>query len=222
MRTKINKQPITIKGGAKNVPKEAVNVYSRVPVEFQTKEQYVKELIKNQEKVRGIDFTDKQEKEFKKTELEKMKNVVARYTTKNNPYMPTKTVFFTDDKISPEKLKEMARHENNHYAWEPFDSDKGSKNMTLGPKRYGPRHEHRTVGMRLGPKRYGMRIKPVDPNVIKIGPKRMNLNSDFVSRNMKFKSYKCTQCGNTADWPYDPSEKQKKCLYCSNNLWDKV
>ena len=35
--------------------------------------------------------------------------------------MKPQTVFFTDDKISPEQLKRMAQHEHQHAAWEPFD-----------------------------------------------------------------------------------------------------
>ena len=54
--------------------------------------------------------------------------------------------------------------------------------------------------------------------------------SDVFSRNMKnpftegktFKKYECTSCQAKADWPYDPSEKQIKCVNCGNDLWDEI
>ena len=119
--------PITIRGKKENVPKH-LEIFSTCPVIFETKRQYVNELIKNQEKVRNTNFTPREEAEFRKNELKKMEPVIARYTTKSNPFMPPQTVFFTDKKITPEMMKEEARHEFNHQAWEPFDSS-GSKNM---------------------------------------------------------------------------------------------
>ena len=201
---------IIIKGNKENIPKD-VDVSKMIlppgPIVFETRKQYVDELIHNQEKVRGIDFSKKQEKVFEKAELKKMAPVIARYTTKSNPYMKPETVFFTDEKISKDMLPQMARHEFQHFAWEPFDSEKGDKNMKMGqtiPIRAHPKFmfntdfssknmtlgPRRTIGMALGPKRYGMQIKPVDPNVIKIGPDKMrmslkkNINSDFLSKNM--------------------------------------
>ena len=122
------KPQIIIKGGRKNVPKNP-HIFSTSPVIFETKKQYVNELIHNQEKVRGIDFPKSQEDKFRKEELKKMQPVCARYTTKSNPYMPPRMVIFTDNKISPDRLQEMVVHEQRHMAWEPFESDESSKNL---------------------------------------------------------------------------------------------
>jgi len=59
---------------------------------------------------------------------------------------------------------------------------------------------------------------------------KKSLMSDVFSRNMKnpftegktFKKYECTSCQAKADWPYDPSEKQIKCVNCGNDLWDEI
>jgi hypothetical protein len=122
-------ESISIKGNKKNFPKKDYNMFSVTPVVFETNKQYVNQYLHNQEKARGVNFTPKQEQTFKRNELHKMKNVVARYTTNSNPYMPQQTVFFTDRKISPDRLNVMADHEFNHFVNEPFEP-KGSKNMS--------------------------------------------------------------------------------------------
>ena len=114
-------EQLKIKGNRKNVPRRANNMFCMTPIVFETKKQYVNQYLHNQEKARGHRFTPKQEQTFKKNELHKMKNVVARYTTNSNPYMPKETVFFTDRKISPDRLNIMADHEFNHFINEPFE-----------------------------------------------------------------------------------------------------
>jgi hypothetical protein len=141
------KPPIIIKGNKKNVP-DNIQVISTCPVIFETKKQYVNELIKNQERIRGVNFSKREEDKFRISELQKMQPVVARYTTKSNPYMPPETVFFTDQKISKDMMREMARHEFNHQAWEPFDRP-GSKNMKSRIIKYCNKCQQRTPWKRI-------------------------------------------------------------------------
>jgi hypothetical protein len=119
------KNKVVIKSTKNNPPVKMANELLLPPgnVVFETKKQYVNEYIKNQEKSRGINFPKKQEDEYRKQELKQMDGVVARYTTKSNPYMPPRTVFFTDYKITKSRLREMAEHEFRHYCTEPFEED---------------------------------------------------------------------------------------------------
>jgi hypothetical protein len=110
----------------KNLPKMSwiKNTYSqipddpKIPLVFQTKKQYVKSYLKNQEKKRGIDFTKPEEVEYMKNELARMTGVVSRYTTKKNPYAPPMTVIFTDSPMNKNQFQNYAKHEVAHEIYE--------------------------------------------------------------------------------------------------------
>lgn len=124
MKTKDNKN-IILKS-KKNIPSLKVinNVYTKinddvkVPIVFQTKKQYLKEYIKNQEKANNIDYPRSQEQAYVNTELRNMRGITSRYTTKSNPYMKPRVVFFTDNKISNDQFKRNAYHEYGHEIFE--------------------------------------------------------------------------------------------------------
>jgi len=112
----------------RNIPKKKTvqNIFSqlpdspKIPIVFQTKKQYLNEYIDNQEKKHGIDFPKHQEKAYIQKELKNMANITSRYTTKKNPYMKPRTVFFTDKDIkwSPNMFKQNAQHEVGHEIFE--------------------------------------------------------------------------------------------------------
>lgn len=144
----IDGKKVLIKGNPKNVPSMSIikNVYSkipdnkRIPIVFETKTQYLNEYIKNQEKVRGKPFPKSEVSKYKRTELSNMSNIVSRYTTKKNPYIDLRTVFFTDNKITPKQFTKSAFHEYGHEAWESKPSlrkDWSSVNKGNAPTSYG-------------------------------------------------------------------------------------
>ncbi|MFA6089761.1 MAG: hypothetical protein WC755_07930 [Candidatus Woesearchaeota archaeon] len=110
----------------KNLPPIGLlkNVYGgikdnrKIPVVFETKKQYLQDYIKNQEKIKKYDFPKKQEQQYIKTELKDMKNIVSRYTTKNNKYIEPRIVFFTDNKVGKQGYKQNIYHEFGHEMWE--------------------------------------------------------------------------------------------------------
>jgi len=132
----------------RNVPNKKViwNVYKKIPdnknipIVFQTKKQYLKEYIKNQELKHNIDFPKKQEDKYIKNELKDMKNISARYTTKNNKYIEPRTVFFTGSKWPPKTFKNTAQHEVGHEIYERnfnIRNDWNSVNKCNSPTYYG-------------------------------------------------------------------------------------
>lgn len=126
MDTKVIDGKKVIIKSKKNVPPLAIvkSVYSKIPddkkipVVFQTKTQYLNEYIKNQEKARGKPFPKEEKRRYLATELANMSNIVSRYTTRHNPYIDVRTVFFTDRKMSPTQFNRSALHEYAHEAWE--------------------------------------------------------------------------------------------------------
>ena len=114
------------------------NVYSKIPddtsipIVFQTKKQYLKEYIKNQEKKKNIDYPKKQEQQYIKNELKEYKPIIARYTTKKNPYIDNRVVFFTDNKVTPKQFKHSAWHEYGHELYEK----KGYKGSRIEEERF--------------------------------------------------------------------------------------
>ena len=89
-----------------------------IPVVFETKQQYIKQYAKNQEKKNKVDFTPQQEKAYLNQELTHMQPVVSRYTTKHNPYMEPKIVVFTDKPITKPQLQQALIHETGHVLYE--------------------------------------------------------------------------------------------------------
>ena len=149
MRTKIiDGKKVIYKSSSRNTPPISIikKVYAkipdnkRIPIVFETKEQYLNEYIKNQEKAKHTRFTPEQIRQYKHTELKGMKNVVSRYTTKNNPYIDLRTVFFTDKKIPKQQFAESAYHEYGHEIWEKnpkIRRDWQSVHRTTAPTSYG-------------------------------------------------------------------------------------
>jgi len=86
----------------------------RVPLAFMTREQYLKKYIHNQEKKNKIDFSPKQERQYINSEMKEYKNIAARYTTKDNPYMPKKIVVFNDKPMNDKEFKFTLAHEVGH------------------------------------------------------------------------------------------------------------
>lgn len=91
---------------------------TRIPIVFETKKQYLTEYINNQEKKKGIKFSPQEKKQYIKNELKEYKPILARYTTKHNPYMPPRVVYFTDNKFTPKEFKATAWHEYGHEEYE--------------------------------------------------------------------------------------------------------
>lgn len=96
-----------------------------IPVMFMTREQYLKQYIKNQELIKNIDFPEKQEQAYIDQEMLKYKNYLSRYTTKKNKFFPPAVVFFNDKKIPPKQFRKLAFHEYGHEIAE-------KKNLNLG------------------------------------------------------------------------------------------
>jgi len=138
---------VIIKSHKNTLPKKVVwNTYKNlpddknIPVVFQTKKQYLKEYIKNQEAIHGYDFPKKQEQEYIKNELQDMSGISGRYTTRHNKYMEPRTVFFTDVKWDPKSFKQTAAHEVGHEIYErnkKIKHDWNSVNKHSSPTHYG-------------------------------------------------------------------------------------
>ena len=144
----ISGKKVVIKGNLHNIPSMNIikNVYSKIPddkkipIVFETKTQYLNEYIKNQEKAKGKPFPKTEVSRYKRTELSNMSNIVSRYTTKKNPFIDVRTVFFTDKKITPEQFAKSAFHEYGHEAWESkpkLRQDWKSLNKGGAPTSYG-------------------------------------------------------------------------------------
>jgi hypothetical protein len=108
------------------------NVYSKIPdnknipIVFKTRKQYLDSYIKNQEKTYGKNFSKKEKQQYYNSELKNLKNVTARYTTKDNPYMDPKIVYFNDTKISNKDFEKNAYHE---FAHELIETKPAIKNL---------------------------------------------------------------------------------------------
>lgn len=148
MITEIDGKKVIIKGNKRNVPplKIIKNIYSKIPddkkipIVFETKAQYLGEYIKNQENIRGKPFPKSDVEKYKSTELGRMNNIVSRYTTRHNPYIDVRTVFFTDNKITPVQFAKSAFHEYGHEAWEKIPKlrkDWKSVSQSTAPTPYG-------------------------------------------------------------------------------------
>ena len=119
----------------KNIPDD-----KNIPIVFETKEQYLKEYIKNQEIKHNHDFPKQQENEYIKKELVDMKDISARYTTKKNKYIEPRTVFFTDLNWTPKSFSDTAKHETGHEIYERnknIKQDWKSVNKNNSPTLYG-------------------------------------------------------------------------------------
>lgn len=144
----IDGKKVIIKGNPKNIPPINIirKIYNKIPddkkipIVFETKTQYLNEYIKNQEKARGRPFPKKDIEQYKSTELKHMANIVSRYTTKHNPYIDVRTVFFTDKKVTPTQFTKSAFHEYGHEAWETkpgIRKDWKALNKNTAPTPYG-------------------------------------------------------------------------------------
>lgn len=144
----IDGKKVIVKGKAQNVPplKVVKDVYAkipdnkRIPLVFETKEQYLDEYIKNQEKKKNIRFKPTQIQSYKAKELSNMQNIISRYTTDHNPFIDRRTVFFTDRKIPVQQFKDSAVHEYGHELWEKnpkIRKDWKSVSNSTSPTPYG-------------------------------------------------------------------------------------
>lgn len=112
----------------------------RIPIVFETKNQYLNEYIKNQEQKKKIQFTPREKKVYKQHELKDMSNIISRYTTNHNPYIDRRVVFFTDKPISKRQFAMSALHEYGHEVWEKNPKvrrDWHAVNRTTAPTAYG-------------------------------------------------------------------------------------
>lgn len=180
----IDGKKVIVKANSKNIPpiKVIKDIYAkipdnkRIPIVFETREQYLDEYIKNQEKAKKIRFTEAQKQQYKHTELQNMKNIVSRYTTNHNPYIDRRVVFFNDHKIPLKQFKDSALHEYGHELWE--------KNPKL-------RRDWKSVSRTTSPTSYGATSKQEDFAesfmLAKTGrlqdPKREHILSDAVAQN---------------------------------------
>lgn len=103
----------------------------KVPIVFETKKQYLKEYIKNQEQKHNIDFPSWQEQQYINKEMVEMKPIVSRFTTYHNKYIEPRVVFFTDYKQTPQTFKQNALHEYGH---EKFEKEKLHNKWNFSPK----------------------------------------------------------------------------------------
>ena len=140
-----NNKPIpnikTLRNTYRKIPDD-----KKVPVVFQTRNQYNVEYMRNQEKIKGIKFTEQEKREYLKSENKNLQGVQSRFTTYHNPYMEPKVVFFNDKKIDPDEFKRNAMHEYGHELWEknPKIRDSWSKNRVnpeSSPSAYGTTDE---------------------------------------------------------------------------------
>lgn len=112
----------------------------KIPVVVETKEQYLKEYITNQEKKKGIKFTPEQKKEYIETELQDMAPIVSRYTTKHNRFMEPRVVIFSDIRLKDGQLVDTLWHEFGHEVWErnpKIKRDWKAVNKDTSPTEYG-------------------------------------------------------------------------------------
>ncbi len=108
------------------IPKKSVieKVYDKIPddtnipLQFMTREQYVKKYVKNQELANGQGFDKQIKQEFFDYKKDKYANIVGRYTTKNNSFYEPAVIIFNDPEnqsnIKGKKFKELAWHEYGH------------------------------------------------------------------------------------------------------------
>ena len=141
------RKKLIVKNSSKNIPSISTirEVYSKIPsdkktpIVFESKEQYLTEYVKNQEKEKGK-FPKRQVQQYKARELKDMGNIVSRYTTNHNPYIDKRTVFFTDRKWTPNEFRKSAEHEYGHELWEKnkaIRSDWKSVSKSTSPTAYG-------------------------------------------------------------------------------------
>jgi len=144
----IDGKKVIVKGNSQNIPsfKTIKDVYShihdnkRIPIVFETKEQYLDEYIKNQEKSKKTSFKPAQIAAYKHSELNNMSNIVSRYTTNHNPFIDRRIVFFNDHKIPLQQFKDSAVHEYGHELWEKnpkIRKDWKSVSNSTSPTPYG-------------------------------------------------------------------------------------
>jgi len=112
-----NKKPHPPMGFIDRVYKK-INDDRNVPIVFQTRKQYLQEYIKNQEKLKNIDYPKKQETRYINQELPKLKNVSSRFTTYHNPYIEPRVVFFNGSPINKKQFKNNVYHEYGHELYE--------------------------------------------------------------------------------------------------------
>jgi len=177
-------------------PQQIYKVYKKIPdninipIVFQTKRQYLREYINNQEKKHNIDFTKKQEQSYIKRELKDIAPIVSRYTTKKNKYIEPKTVFFTDTKWTPKQFKASAIHEVGHEIWESnknIRKDWKSVNQLNSPTAYGRTSKEEDFAesymlYKMGKLRQEQRLKILRDNI-------SNNSQIYLSENMKESEY---------------------------------
>lgn len=180
----IDGKSVIVKANSKNIPplKVIKDTYAkipdnkRIPIVFETKEQYLDEYIKNQEKAKRTKFPESQKNQYKHQELQNMHNIVSRYTTDHNPYIDRRIVFFNDHKIPTKQFHDSALHEYGHELWE--------KNPKI-------RKDWKSVARSSSPTSYGATSKQEDfaesYMLAKTGrlqdPKRESILSDAVAQN---------------------------------------
>jgi hypothetical protein len=85
----------------------------KVPVVLETRENYLKEYTQNQEKLKGIKFSQEEKDRYMKEELQKLQPVTARFTTYHNKWIPARVVLFPG-KTNKKEVEANVLHEFGH------------------------------------------------------------------------------------------------------------
>ena len=93
---------IIVKANGSMFPSKTLvqNIYNKlpsdkkVPIVFETRQQYNKEYMRNQEKQRKTKFSKDEESRYLRDETNKLQPVVSRFTTYHNKYMEPRVVVF--------------------------------------------------------------------------------------------------------------------------------
>lgn len=108
---------------------------TNIPLQFMTREQYVKKYVTNQEIQNGKPFSPEQKKDFFDYKEKKYSNIVGRYTTKKNPYYKPAVVVFND----PENQKNIRGKNFEKLAWHEYGHELAEKeklNLKLQQEEY--------------------------------------------------------------------------------------
>ena len=229
----IDGKKVIVKANSKNIPpfKVIKDIYAtipdnkRIPIVFETREQYLDEYIKNQEKAKKVRFTPAQKAAYKQTELAHMSNIVSRYTTDHNPFIDRRVVFFNDHKIPVAQFKDSAIHEYGHEVWEKnpkIRRDWKAVSKTSSPTTYGTTSKQEDFAEsymlhhtgRLQDQRRDTIISKDDHSVQNLGD-GMKAAIYFKEQIKKRGKAICTECGNVMNVPKGYADK---CYDCDKSI----
>lgn len=185
----------------------------KIPVVFETKNQYLNEYIGNQEKKNKVKFSSTQKAEYKRQELNDMKNIVSRYTTDHNPYIDRRVVFFTDKKLPKTQFTKSVLHEYGHELWEKkprIQKDWSTVNKSSSPTPYGKTDKQEDFAESYMLYKTGNLNDPRRKSILSkdISSKNDVNNQDqfnLIIGNSEFRKKKrtCKICGKVISYPYN-------------------